>query len=122
MTLETIETTNIVPIDLNSLFYKIERNIAKLCQIKGDSIMFEKFQKKSIKRKRAINSLMWSEKMCCWSDFNMKAKRLNENNFYISCLSPLCHGIKAENYSTAVILAKHLDSLSASDCGIPYSV
>ncbi len=122
MNMETIETTSIIPIDLNSLLYKIELSIARLSREKGDMILFEKFQKKSIRRKRAINCFMWSDNMCCWTDFNMKSKSLNEKNFYISCLSPLFHGIKPPpRFSIKDVIKKHLDALSLSECGIPYS-
>lgn len=121
MNMETIETTAIIPVDLNSLLYKIELNIAELSRKKGDMNLFEKFQRKSIIRKTAINKLMWSDRMCCWTDFNMNTNRLNEKIFYISCLSPLFHGISPEKSSVTEILNKYLSTLSLSDCGIPYS-
>jgi alpha,alpha-trehalase len=122
MKMETIQTTDIIPVDLNALLYKVETIIAKLSQEKGDLASFKKFQNKSFRRKMAINNLMWSNTLVCWADYNYKTKTLNEQNFYISCLSPLYMDMKPRKHKIKDIIEKHIAVFNFSDCGMPYSI
>ena len=68
-----------------------------------------------------MNSLMWSKKLHCWADYNHKTRKLNEDNFYITNLSPLFMDIKPPRYRVKDIIDKHFCSLNLTDTGIPYS-
>lgn len=71
MSLSTIETTNIIPVDLNSVMYKNELIIAELCFKKGLYSRGDDFKRAAVKRNRAINRVLWSKEDLCWSDYNM---------------------------------------------------
>jgi alpha,alpha-trehalase len=123
MSIQTIHTSDIIPIDLNSLLYKIENNIAKLCQDKGDILGFKRFRNNSVKRKSVLNSLMWSKKLKCWTDYNYKTKQLNDKSFYITNLSPLFNDIKPPRHRVKDIIEKHICPLDLNNSvGIPFSL
>ena len=119
MSIHTIHTTDIIPVDLNALLYKIETNIAKLCSEKGDLAGFKRFRNQSAKRKCVLNSLMWSKKLHCWADYNHKTKQLNEENFYITNLSPLFMDIKPPRYGIHFVYCMLLFSSRFGRANIP---
>jgi alpha,alpha-trehalase len=57
--LATIHTTDIVPIDLNSLMWAMERNIARRCQATGDRSCASIFDRAAQQRARAIHRYLW---------------------------------------------------------------
>ena len=122
MKMESIYTTSIIPVDLNALLYKVEVIISNLSKLKGDVIDFRKFRTNSIKRKSVINSLMWSNSLNSWADYNLVTKRLNEDNFYITNLSPLWMDIKPPRLSPKHVIDSHMDILSKDAGGVPFSL
>lgn len=123
MNIKTIHTSDIIPIDLNSLLYKTENNIAKLLREKGDSMGFKRFRNYSVKRKIVLNSLFWSKQQKCWADYNYKTKMLNDQNFYITNLSPLFNDIKPPKYRVKEIIEKHICPIGVNNMiGVPFSL
>lgn len=121
MNLNTIATTQIIPIDLNSLMYKNELSISRLSIKKGDTKTAELFKDYAMKRKSVINSFLWSNENLCWSDYNLVKKELNRN-FYVTDLSPLWMGILPPNKTpVANIIEKHSQLLRGFDGGVPTS-
>ncbi|WP_298688512.1 alpha,alpha-trehalase TreF [uncultured Sphingomonas sp.] len=59
-TLATIHTTDIVPVDLNSLMWNLERAIARRCKAAGDTACAAAFEKQAAARQRAITTYLWS--------------------------------------------------------------
>ncbi|MFC3443571.1 alpha,alpha-trehalase TreF [Sphingobium rhizovicinum] len=57
--LATIRTTDIVPIDLNSLLWAMERNIARRCRAAGDEACADDYDRASVQRERAIDRYLW---------------------------------------------------------------
>ncbi|MGN6268486.1 MAG: alpha,alpha-trehalase TreF [Sphingomonas sp.] len=58
-TLATIDTTQIVPIDLNSLLWAMEQAIARRCEAAGDSACGSDFTARAARRKAAIVKYLW---------------------------------------------------------------
>ncbi|MBX2906563.1 MAG: alpha,alpha-trehalase TreF [Taibaiella sp.] len=75
--LYTIQTTNIIPVDLNCLLYQLEELIMEGSKLSGDSANTKWFRKKAIRRKNAIITYCWDERSGCYRDYNWKTKRLN---------------------------------------------
>jgi alpha,alpha-trehalase len=73
--LTTIQTTNLVPVDLNSLMYHLETSLAKAYQQNGNTANAEKFSQLAEKRKAAINKYCWSAKNGWYVDYNLVTKR-----------------------------------------------
>lgn len=59
-TLSTIHATDIVPIDLNSLMWNLERSIARRCAEAGDAACAKDFEAQAETRKAAMNRYLWS--------------------------------------------------------------
>ncbi len=57
--LGTIETTSIVPVDLNSLLFGLERAIAEGCGRAGDQSCVSEFERRSSDRRKAVQHYLW---------------------------------------------------------------
>ena len=119
--IQTIYTTDIVPIDLNAILHKVEIIISNFYVLKADMDGFKKFRLLAYKRKSILNSLMWSDKLNSWADYNLARKCLNEENFYITNLAPLWMDIRPPKMSFKQIIGKHLSILSKEEGGVPFS-
>ena len=121
MRIQTIHTVDLIPIDLNSLFYKIEAIISQLSLESGDTTTAEMFQVNMLNRRFIINNLMWSNQLKSWADYEISKKTLKDTSFYLTNLSPLFMGIKPKNFLEIDIIYSHLDFLNKYDGGIPFS-
>ncbi|HTI60819.1 alpha,alpha-trehalase TreF [Mucilaginibacter sp.] len=72
--LETIQTTSIIPVDLNCLLYHLELDIAKSYGIQGNLTMSKLYQTKALKRRNAIQKYCWSAKDGWYMDYNWQLK------------------------------------------------
>lgn len=118
----TIQTSDILPVDLNAILFKNETIIADLLERKGEWKQSACFRRRSSQRRFAMNKLMWSRRTQSWCDFNMQTGRLN-SKFYISNLSPLWMGVTPpKNNPTKLVLIKHENLLNKFECGIPVSM
>jgi alpha,alpha-trehalase len=59
-TLATIHTTDIVPVDLNSLLWNLEKSIARRCAAAGESACAAKFEQQANARRSAMMRYLWS--------------------------------------------------------------
>jgi alpha,alpha-trehalase len=119
--IQTIHTIDLIPIDLNALFYKIEVIIARLSDEKNDLFNKNKFKAKFLERKFIINNLMWSHKLKCWSDYDNSKKSLKETNFYLTNFSPLFMGMKPKGISETDLIFNYIDKMNQYEGGIPFS-
>lgn len=58
-----------LPVDLNSLLYKYEKDFAKLSRITDNTGAINFWEKKAEKRKNEINKLLWNEKKGFFFDY-----------------------------------------------------
>ncbi|HZY35486.1 MAG TPA: alpha,alpha-trehalase TreA [Mucilaginibacter sp.] len=72
--LETIQTTFIIPVDLNCLLYHLELSIARSYQLQGKHGDYLKYLAKAEARKNAILKYSWNEKNGWFMDYNWKEK------------------------------------------------
>lgn len=104
----SIQTSDLVPADLNSILFKTELIIAKFCRLIRDRDCSREYTAKSLKRQAAMNALLFNETTLQWSDFNHKTGQQNPN-FYLSNLSPLFMGMQPpQNYHYTDIIGHHL--------------
>jgi alpha,alpha-trehalase len=74
----TIQTINIIPVDLNCLLYKLELVIARAKQLNKDEIAASEFRKKASTRLAAIDKYCWSKSISFYTDYNfITQKQLN---------------------------------------------
>jgi alpha,alpha-trehalase len=69
-TLATIETTNIIPVDLNSLLYGLERAIASGCEKARDQACSTEFTGRAERRRTAMNRYLWDAVTGAFYDYD----------------------------------------------------
>jgi alpha,alpha-trehalase len=77
--LETIQTTFIIPVDLNCLLYHLELSVAKSYKLQGNNTKYNVYLLKATQRKKAILKYSWSEKNGWFMDYNWKEKHITPN-------------------------------------------
>lgn len=76
--LYTIQTTNIIPVDLNALLYHLELTISKGYLYNKDSANAKAFKGKSDNRKKALVKYCWNQEKGFFMDYNFKLKKQTE--------------------------------------------
>jgi alpha,alpha-trehalase len=79
----TIETTDLVPVDLNCLIYHLEITLAKAFKVrsdvaKNDLTLAKDFEEKAERRRTAINQYCWSPDANWYVDCNIKGQLSHE--------------------------------------------
>lgn len=70
MKLHTIETTEIIPVDLNALLYNLEMALAKGYDLAKDTEKSSLYQQKAAQRKAALIQFCWNEDIGYFSDYH----------------------------------------------------
>lgn len=86
--LSTLQTTNILPIDLNCLLYKMEETLAELYEIKADKKSAKYYSQLAKKRAKAISQYFWDKDNGFYTDFNFVSNVSNKPE-YLSGVYPL---------------------------------
>ena len=68
--LSTIRTTAIVPVDLNSLLYHLERTIAKACETTRNAPCVQAYGQRADQRQRAIEKHLWNAEGGYYVDYD----------------------------------------------------
>lgn len=76
--LTSIETSNILPVDLNSLLYNLENTLAHYHDLLGQHQQSEYYIDFAARRLNAINEYCWNESAGVYRDFNIRLKRQNQ--------------------------------------------
>ena len=112
--LSSLDTRNIIPVDLNALMYENELLISKFYTILGNPKKAAVFESRALSRKKHFNEVFWQYSTSSWKDYNR-----HNLQFYLSDLSPLWSGIEPP-IETSKILKKH-ETLLTNFYGIPIS-
>ena len=96
--LSTIHTTDIVPVDLNSLLYNLETTISKAAKIAGNDEKSAEFNKKAEDRRMAILKYLWNEDAGFFMDYNFKNEAITEQ-FSLAGVYPLFFEIATQKQS-----------------------
>ncbi len=75
-TLSSIETANIIPVDLNSLLVGFENALARAYKIAGQDSVATIYSEAAEKRQQAIEKYCWSREQQFYTDYNFKKKSL----------------------------------------------
>lgn len=67
--LATIQTTEIIPIDLNSILFGLEQAIRRGCERKADHECAAEFTQRASRRRAAINRYLWDAKSNSYHDY-----------------------------------------------------
>lgn len=99
--LENIQTTDIIPVDLNCLLYHLEQTIARGYKLQGNLAEYKRFELKAYDRKKAILKYSWSNKYSWFMDYNWKQKHVTPN-ITLAGVYPIEFGIASKEQGIKV--------------------
>jgi len=73
--LGSIQTTDLVPVDLNCLLYYLETTLAQTYQLQGNKARAAVFQAAAQKRRKAVLAYCWDESAGWFQDYNLRLRR-----------------------------------------------
>jgi alpha,alpha-trehalase len=97
----TIDTTAIVPADLNSLLFGLERAIASGCRQSGDSACAREFTERAQARRLAMDRYLWDRAHGAYFDYQWQARH-RITRVSAATLYPLFTGSASDRQATAV--------------------
>ncbi|HEY9116378.1 MAG TPA: alpha,alpha-trehalase TreF [Roseivirga sp.] len=108
--LSTIQTTNLVQVDLNCLLYHLEEAIHKGLSIKGDEKLAAKFSNHANNRSKAIQKYFWNESIGYYFDYN-HSLNFQTPSINASAVFPLDFGISTSEQAEKVAKTLELELL-----------
>jgi len=99
--LASIRTTEIVPIDLNSLLFGLERAIRAGCDRVHDEPCVKEFTRRSSKRRAAVNHYLWNSAAKSYLDYQW-TRRTPVQRSSAAMLYPLFVGLASDPQADAV--------------------
>ena len=94
--ISTIQTTNILPVDLNGLLFQLEMTLAHAYKVTGNMPFYHSFLRKAGARKSAINKYCWNEKKQWYVDYNF-ALQQQSTELTAAGISPLFFNLATKN-------------------------
>lgn len=76
--LKTINTTDLLPPDLNSLLYELEMTIAKACDVTADVACTKDMRARAAARKAAVEKFLWNPAFGVYTDYDWRAQKSGE--------------------------------------------
>jgi alpha,alpha-trehalase len=100
-TIESICTTRILPIDLNSLLYRLETVLGDTCEASGDESAAEFYRERASRRREKIQSLFFDEKRKFFCDIRIEDGRPTAA-VSLAAAFPLYFGIAGDEQAARV--------------------
>ncbi|XP_062603181.1 LOW QUALITY PROTEIN: trehalase-like [Saccostrea cucullata] len=88
LTLDTIRTTDILPVDLNSILCMSENFLSQFFNLTGNQEKSNEYKSKMLQRQKAIGALLWNPSEGIWQDYDI-TKNSRRDYFYASNVFPL---------------------------------
>ncbi|WP_110707469.1 alpha,alpha-trehalase TreA [Salinicola sp. CR57] len=88
----TIETRDILPVDLNALLYQLERTLARSWRVQGDAAQAARFEAMAERRQSAINRVFWQQDGGYYTDYDWREGRLTDA-ISAAMVYPLAFGV-----------------------------
>ncbi|RLN91945.1 hypothetical protein BBJ28_00013471 [Nothophytophthora sp. Chile5] len=86
--MKSMLTSSVVPVDLNAIMYRIERNLMAFNRHLGNDERARFFAQAAAQRMEAMNQILWSEKHHSWKDYDLEADA-HSNIVAVSNYTPL---------------------------------
>ncbi|TMW65913.1 hypothetical protein Poli38472_003678 [Pythium oligandrum] len=74
-TLGSIVTSDILPVDLNAILYRVEKNLQMFHEALGNKKVAETYETVAKRRAEAFKKIFWDEKSNCWRDYFLSTKK-----------------------------------------------
>lgn len=117
--LHTIETTNIVPVDLNSLLYANEKILMHAAKASGQDAKAKLYAQKAEKRKGALQKYCWNKKLGYFFDYDFTEKQTTDK-WSLAGMMPLF--VKAATTQQAAVAKNIVEEKFLRDGGVVTSV
>ncbi len=101
----TIETTQIVPVDLNSLLFGLENAIEAGCKHRGDTACAREFAQHAAARRRAMDRYLWNPSRGVYFDYRWTGRGPPLTRISAATLYPLFFGAASAEQATTVAKA-----------------
>ena len=108
--LGTIQTSNIAPVDLNSLLYYLEDMLAEANELKGDVKRSQYFAKLAYERRRALLTRFYDAELKWFVDYQLDRESSN-SNATLAGMYPLFFGLATDAQAEEVAERLELDFL-----------
>ncbi|HEX8507358.1 MAG TPA: alpha,alpha-trehalase TreF [Hymenobacter sp.] len=99
--LGTIQTTDLVPVDLNCLLYNLEVTIAEASRVAGLPAQARLFTTRAAQRKAALLALSWDTKAGWFQDYNWRLRQRSTVRT-LAGVFPLAFGLASSAQATRV--------------------
>jgi alpha,alpha-trehalase len=99
--LDSICTTELLPVDLNCLLYQIESKLAEWFQELGETHKQQLYSSKADARATAIRTVFWSDNQQYYMDYNFVEKK-HTHSITLAGIFPLFTGIATRGEAVAV--------------------
>jgi alpha,alpha-trehalase len=99
--INSIQTTNVVPVDLNGLLYNLELTLAKAYKQTGDASIANQYNTAAAKRKAAINKYCFNAKENWYYDYIISSNTQSSEQT-IAGVSPLFFNIAPKQKAAAI--------------------
>lgn len=99
--IETINTTALIPVDLNCLLWSVENLLCKIYNTLKDSNKETEYQELADQRLNAINKYLWNEESGLYRDYNFKDGQQTSSE-HIGIVYPLFFKIVNQNQAQKV--------------------
>ncbi|RDI41530.1 trehalase family glycosidase [Aquicella lusitana] len=90
------DTLDYAPVDLNSLLYKAEKDLAWMSKQLGRKQQAKIWRKRACQRRKLINRYLWNDKQGLYYDYNARLKR-QSSDAYASAFYPLWAGLASRD-------------------------
>src|SRR5271166_1629183 len=104
-TLASIDTTEIIPIDLNSLLFGLEGAIRAGCERAGDHDCAEDYARRAAARRTSIDGYLWDQSRGVFLDYRWTLKR-RIDDVSAATLYPLFTQVATETEAASVVLSR----------------
>jgi len=111
----TIETTAILPVDLNTVLWFCETKLSEWSEKCGHPRRAEKFRDLADSRKESINELMWDTERGFYFDYHLHRKTKTES-WSLAAIYPLYFGLATQSQAEAI--AENLVEYFLQDGGL----
>jgi alpha,alpha-trehalase len=115
-TLETIHTTDIVPVDLNALLYQLESTLERAYRLKGETYYADNYKTLMRKRKAALTQFCWDNEKGFFRDYDF-VKKEKTNILSLAAVYPLAFKMASQEQADGV--AKVLKEQFLKPGGLP---
>ena len=99
--LATIETTNIIPVDLNSLLYQYEMILSHAAKADGKQSLSASYAQKAVKRKEALLNYSWNKDLRYFFDYDFTQKQTTDKWTLAGMMPLFCDAATDEQAAAA---------------------